>query len=86
MISIQSALRILEEVADEDLNQRNSELVKINDAYGRILWEDVYSKCNVPPFRTSSKHGYAVLVKDGKGLRKVQKEENQVNWIIYMQY
>lgn len=79
LLSIQSVVKILIDVADKGWNERTTELVKISDAYDRILWKDVYSKCNVPPFRTSSKHGYAVLVKDGKGLRKVQKEENVVS-------
>ncbi|XP_071563891.1 gephyrin-like [Temnothorax nylanderi] len=78
MITIESAMEILFRVtvAHENSNQRNSESVKLSDAYGRISCEDIYSNCNVPPFRTSGKHGYAVLVNDGKGLRKVQDREN----------
>lgn len=71
LISIENAIKILNKVAHDDENERKSVSVKISDAYGKISMENVYSKCNVPSFRTSSKHGYAVLVNDGKGVRKV---------------
>jgi len=79
MISVINAMMILNEVVTANINENNSESVKINDAYGRILSEDVRSNCNVPPFKTSKKHGYAVLVSDGKGLRQVLKEQNKVS-------
>jgi len=79
MISLTNAMEILNKVVTANINENNSESVKINDAYGRILSEDVRSNCNVPPFRTSKKHGYAVLVLDGKGLRQVLKRQNKVS-------
>ncbi|XP_071644489.1 gephyrin-like [Temnothorax longispinosus] len=75
-IPLEDALKILNKVAQAGMDKINHESVKIKDAYGRILCEDVHPNCPVPPFRTSCKHGYAVSVKDGKGLRRVQEGEN----------
>ncbi|XP_024873828.1 gephyrin-like [Temnothorax curvispinosus] len=75
-IPLEDALEILNKIAQAKMDKINHESVKIKDAYGRILCEDVHPNCSVPPFRTSSKHGYAVSVKDGKELRRVQEGEN----------
>ncbi|EGI61192.1 hypothetical protein G5I_10437, partial [Acromyrmex echinatior] len=48
-----------------------SETVRTNDAYGRVIAEDIYSSVNVPRCCVSTKHGYAVLASDGQGVRKV---------------
>jgi len=79
MISLENAQMILTEVAYADMNKRNPESIKISDAYGRILCEDIRSNYYVPPFKTSNKHGYAVLASDGEGLRKVLEGENRVS-------
>ncbi|XP_011061258.1 PREDICTED: gephyrin-like [Acromyrmex echinatior] len=50
-----------------------SETVRTNDAYGRVIAEDIYSSVNVPRCCVSTKHGYAVLASDGQGVRKVLK-------------
>ncbi|XP_036149973.1 gephyrin isoform X2 [Monomorium pharaonis] len=75
-ISLEEALIILDEVAYTSALTRNTELVKSSDAYGRVLSENIFSNCNVPPFRTSSKHGYAVLASDGQKLRKLLHGKN----------
>ena len=69
---------ILNEVSITNAITENNESVKISDAYGRILHKNVYSKYNVPSFRTSKKHGYAVLVSDGKGIRQILNNNNTV--------
>ncbi|XP_071644037.1 gephyrin-like [Temnothorax longispinosus] len=76
-ILLEEALDILNQVAQAGMDKINHESVKIKDAYGRVLCENVHPNCCVPPFRTSYKHGYAVSVKDGKGLRRVQEGENR---------
>ncbi len=43
-----------------------TEKVNIENAAGRILMEDVYSKINMPPFNKSAMDGYAVKKKDIK--------------------
>lgn len=48
-----------------------NEFVDLWHCHGRILANDVYSLCNLPPFRASIKDGYAVIASDGKGFRKV---------------
>ncbi|XP_018050424.1 PREDICTED: gephyrin-like [Atta colombica] len=78
MISVTDALSKIREIISESKNKIIFETVQLNDAYGRILYENVESIYNLPPFNVSTKHGYAVLVTDGKGLRKVlqQNEKN----------
>ena len=44
-----------------------SEKVKITEALGRVLSEDIYSINPVPDFRRSSVDGYAVMAKDTQG-------------------
>lgn len=81
MIFIEDALNILREVAHTNINESKPETIKINNAYDRILCENIQANNNVPSFRASSKHGYAVLVTDGNGLRKVLDGENKVSKI-----
>lgn len=68
-----------EEKISETVIQNNEivefECVSVHDAYGRILYEDVYSICNVPPFRTSAKNGYAINTNDGINVKNVLQEE-----------
>ncbi|KAF7992902.1 hypothetical protein HCN44_005683 [Aphidius gifuensis] len=47
------------------------ETINLWNCHGRILADDIYSLCDLPPFRASIKDGYAVIASDGKGLRKV---------------
>ncbi|XP_012522781.2 gephyrin [Monomorium pharaonis] len=75
MISLKEAVFKMNEVI-KNLGKGSREMafetVPLSDAYGRIMYEkDIKSICNVPPFKASTKHGYAVLATDGKGLRKV---------------
>lgn len=48
--------------------------MSVYDAYGRILFENVRSKCNVPPFRTSAKHGYAIKANDEINIKNILQE------------
>lgn len=86
MISITNALLKIREIISESKNKTICETVQLNNAYGRILCENVESTYNFPPFNASTKHGYAVLVTDGKCLRKVlqQNKENTVSCIRLM--
>lgn len=67
MISVEVA----QELIRMNVEKAETEAVNTKDAYGRILANDVYSFCDLPPFRASIKDGYAVLASDGKGRRKV---------------
>jgi len=44
-----------------------SERVRISEAMGRVLSEDIFSRYPVPEFRRSSVDGYAVMAKDTQG-------------------
>jgi len=78
MISIAAAQTKIYEILIMNTYINETETVQLSDAYGRILSQTVKSTCNLPPFKTSTKHGYAVLVTDGKGLRKVLDVKNTV--------
>lgn len=67
MISVEEAVRIIR----TSVEGKRVETVNVKDAYGRILSQNVYSNCDLPPFRASIKDGYAVLASDGKGRRRV---------------
>lgn len=59
MISVSEAFHILEQNTSA-LNAFKNVLV--NDALGHILYEDVYSPINMPPFRQSAVDGYALCL------------------------
>ncbi|KAL6422800.1 hypothetical protein ACFW04_010774 [Cataglyphis niger] len=68
MISVKEAITMIRNSVEK---KREVEIINANDAYGRILSEDIYSNCDLPPFRASIKDGYAVLASDGTGSRRV---------------
>ncbi|XP_076640006.1 molybdenum cofactor synthesis protein cinnamon [Colletes latitarsis] len=68
MISVEEALQMIRNNTEP---LKSEFLVAVEEAYGRILCSDLYSKYDLPPFRASIKDGYAVLASDGKGTRKV---------------
>lgn len=69
MISVEDAVQKIFDNIRKELDE--GDRIKITDAYGRVLIDDVFSSYNLPPFRASIKDGYAVLASDGKGRRKV---------------
>lgn len=68
MISVKEAVEMIRRCVEKE---REVEIINANDAYGRILSEDIYSNYDLPPFKASIKDGYAVLASDGKGNRRV---------------
>ncbi len=44
-----------------------TELAPVFASAGRVLAEDIYTPCNIPPFRRSSVDGYAVVAADTAG-------------------
>ncbi|XP_012055344.1 PREDICTED: gephyrin-like [Atta cephalotes] len=72
MMSVKDALHTMHRVLDDEY-EGNTETVETNNAYGRILANNIESSENVPFYNTSTKHGYAVLVSDGKSKRRVLK-------------
>jgi len=67
MISVEDAIEILR----KNVEETEAEIINISDAQGRILYQNIKSYINLPPFRASIKDGYAVLASDGKGKRRV---------------
>ncbi|XP_018400344.1 PREDICTED: gephyrin-like [Cyphomyrmex costatus] len=77
MISAADALLKMREIISKNKNEIIFETVQLNDAYNRILCENVESAYNLPPFNASTKHGYAVMVSDGKNLRKLLHDDDE---------
>ncbi len=51
-----------------------SEEISLNEAYGRVLAEDIVSDLDMPPFATTTVDGYAVIASDGLAGRRVIEE------------
>lgn len=68
MISVDNAHDIIKSIC---IPTSYVEIVKIQNAVGRVLAEDVSSFDDLPPFPSSIKDGYAVISSDGDGIRKV---------------
>ncbi len=62
LVSVDEALRVVESIKD-NLAPRFEE-VEITGALNRVLAEDVYAGCDVPPFDRAAMDGYAVRAED----------------------
>lgn len=60
------ATDIIQNLFNKHLTQENEEIL-VSEAYGRILFEDVYSKMDFPPFNKALKDGFAILAEDSFG-------------------
>ena len=60
------AIDIIQELFDENLKPESEE-IDVADAYGRILFDDVYSRMDFPPFNKALKDGFAILSSDSFG-------------------
>jgi molybdopterin molybdotransferase len=63
-VTVEEALRI---ILDLPLKTPQSERIPIEEAYNRILSEDIYSQENLPGFKRSTMDGYAVYSADTFG-------------------
>ncbi|WP_406532925.1 gephyrin-like molybdotransferase Glp [Methanobrevibacter sp.] len=60
------AIDIIQKLFDDNLKPQSEE-IDVTEAYGRILFEDVYSRMDFPPFDKALKDGFAVLSSDSFG-------------------
>ena len=60
------ATDIIQNLFNEKLTQESEEIL-VTEAYGRILFEDVYSRMEFPPFNKALKDGFAILAEDSFG-------------------
>ncbi len=60
------AIDIIQNLFDENLKPQSEE-IPVTEAYGRILFDDVYSRMDFPPFDKALKDGFAILSKDSFG-------------------
>ena len=71
----EDALNIIQDLFDK-YYEPQSEEIAVGDAYGRILFEDVYSRMDFPPFDKALKDGFAVISEDSL----VQVKNLQIIW------
>ena len=57
------AIDIIQKLFDDNLKPESEE-ISVDEAYGRILFEDVYSRMDFPPFDKALKDGFAILSSD----------------------
>ena len=57
------AFDIIQNLFDDNLKPQYEEIL-VSEAYGRILFEDVYSKMDFPPFNKALKDGFAIVSSD----------------------
>ena len=60
------AIDIIQKLFDDNLKPQSEE-IDVGEAYGRILFEDVYSRMDFPPFDKALKDGFAILSSDSFG-------------------
>ena len=60
------AIDIIQNLFNEYLKPQSEEIL-VTEAYGRILFEDVYSRMDFPPFDKALKDGFAILAEDSFG-------------------
>ena len=53
------AIDIIQKLFDDNLKPQSEEIL-VSEAYGRVLFEDVYSRIDFPPFDKALKDGFAV--------------------------
>jgi molybdopterin molybdotransferase len=61
MISVEQALTIVQDSIEQT---KHFQLLEVGKATGFVLFEDVVSKINMPPFRQSAMDGYALCLND----------------------
>ncbi len=66
-IELEIALKIIEESVEEI---EDTQIIKIEEARGRIIEENIYATINQPPFDRSPLDGYAIKSKDTVGASK----------------
>ena len=66
-----SMIRKMNNNESSEMNVLGTEVVGYRDSLGRVLCQDVVAKDPLPPFPASIKDGYAVIARDGAGVRKV---------------
>ncbi|WP_406533747.1 gephyrin-like molybdotransferase Glp [Methanobrevibacter sp.] len=60
------AIDIIQNLFNEYLKPQSEE-IPVAEAYGRVLFEDVYSRMDFPPFDKALKDGFAILAEDSFG-------------------
>ncbi len=60
------AIDIIQKLFDDNIKPQSEE-IDVSEAYGRILYNDVYSRMDFPPFDKALKDGFAILSEDSFG-------------------
>lgn len=73
IFTVSEAIHMIGSIVSKHYKTTESEYVSVCDAYGKMLFENIHSKCNVPSFRVSAKRGFAIITNDGKNTKKILK-------------
>ncbi len=60
------AIDIIQKLFYDNIKPQSEE-IDVSEAYGRILYNDVYSRMDFPPFDKALKDGFAILSEDSFG-------------------
>ncbi|OMP30549.1 gephyrin-like molybdotransferase Glp [Mangrovimonas sp. DI 80] len=71
MISVSEALNILKGINIP----HKSEICPLDEALGKVLFEDIYSPIDMPPFRQSAMDGYAIKWSNAKSYRLINESK-----------
>lgn len=65
----EEAIEIIQNIFDKCYSPE-ADKIKTSDAYGRILFDDVYSQIDFPPFDKALKDGFAIKSEDSYGVNE----------------
>ncbi|KAL6432540.1 hypothetical protein ACFW04_006837 [Cataglyphis niger] len=80
IVTVPQAILTIGSIISKELRHHKKSLiipeyVSVHDAYGKILFENIYSECNVPSARVSAKEGFAIIINDEKKIKKILDPE-----------
>ena len=76
------AIDIIQKLFEDNLKPESEE-INVAEAYGRILYEDVYSRMDFPPFNKALKDGFAIVCEDSFGAS--EESPNTVDVIDFLE-
>ena len=76
------AIEIIQNLFDENLKPQSEEIL-VSEAYGRVLFDDVYSRIDFPPFNKALKDGFAIMSSDS--FRASEESPNTLEVIDFLE-
>ena len=76
------AIGIMQDLFDKNLKPQSEEIL-VSEAYGRVLFDDVYSRIDFPPFDKALKDGFAIV--SGDSFRASEESPNTLEVIDFLE-